>query len=83
MAATYQWRVIHTQHNNTLVLSAVLTPPSHMRLEHVAAVQERHLTVLLNPHLVSRVRGDYAQRCDVQTEFARLGEFTQADSEGE
>jgi hypothetical protein len=54
-----------------------------MRLEHVAAVQERHLTVLLNPHLVSRVRGDYAQRCDVQTEFARLGEFTQADSEGE
>lgn len=80
---TYQWRIVHTQHNNTLMFRAILTPPSDMRLEHIAAVQEGHLAVLLDPDLVSCVRGDYTQRGDVQAEFARLGEFAQADAERE
>jgi len=65
------------------MLRAVLAPPSHMRLEHITAVQKRHLAVLLDPHLVSCVRCDDAQRGNMEAEFARLGEFTQADSEGE
>jgi hypothetical protein len=80
---TYQWCVVHAQHNDTLMLRAILTPPPDMRLEHIAAVQEWHLAVLLDPHLVSCVRGDYTQRSNMQAEFACLGEFTQADSEGE
>jgi hypothetical protein len=62
---------------------AIFTPPSDMRLEHVAAVQEGHLAVLLDPNLVSRVRGDYTERGDVQAEFACLGEFAQADAQRE
>jgi hypothetical protein len=54
-----------------------------MRLEHIAAVQERHLAVLLDPHLVASMRRDDAQRGDVKPEFARLCEFSEADAEGE
>jgi hypothetical protein len=80
---TYQRRIIHTQHQDTLMLGTVLTPPSHVRLEHVSAVQERHLTILLDPHLVPCVRRYYAQRRDVQAELARLGELSQADAQRE
>lgn len=64
------------------MLRAVLAPPTNVRLEHVAAVEVRHLAVGLDPHLVAGVRRDDAQRGDVKTEFPCLGELAQADSEG-
>ena len=64
------------------MLRAVLAPPTNVRLEHVAAVEVRHLAVGLDPHLVAGVRRDDAQRGDVETEFPSLGELAQADSEG-
>lgn len=82
-ALAYQWRVVHTQHHDTLVLRAILTPSAHVRLEHVAAVQKRHLAVLLHPHLVASVRRDDAQRRNVQPELARLCEFSKTDAERE
>lgn len=54
-----------------------------MRFQHIAAVQERHLAILLHPHLVPRVRRNDAQRCDVETEFPGFCEFSEADSQGE
>lgn len=65
------------------MLGAILAPPPHMGLDHITAVQERHLAVGLDPHLVARVRGDHVQRCHVQPKFARLGEFAQAGAERE
>jgi hypothetical protein len=53
-----QRRIIHTQYYHALMFRAILAPPAHMRLEHIAPVQERHLTVRLDPHLVARVRRD-------------------------
>ena len=60
-----QRRIIHTQHHHSLMLGTVLAPPSHMRFQHVAAVQEWHLAVGLDPYFVARVRGDDGQGCDV------------------
>lgn len=54
-----------------------------MRLEHISAVQERHLAVRLDPHLVPCVRRNDAQRGDVEAEFSGLGELSEADAEGE
>ena len=65
------------------MLGAILAPPPHVGLDHITAVQERHLAVGLDPHLVARVRGDHVQRCHVQPKFARLGEFAQACAERE
>ena len=79
-SSTYQRRIIHTQHHHTLMLRAILAPPPHMRLEHIAAVQERHLAILLDPDLVAGVRCDYAEGGDVETEFPGFCEFSKADS---
>lgn len=54
-----------------------------MRLEHISTIQKRHLAILLDPDLVPGVRRDYRQGGDVQSEFARLGELSEADAEGE
>jgi hypothetical protein len=61
----------------------VFAPAPHMRLEHIPPVQERHLAVRLDPHLVARVRRNNGQRCDVEAEFARLCEFSETQAEGE
>jgi hypothetical protein len=81
--AKSQRRVVHAQHHDALVLWTVLAPAPHVRLEHVAAVQERHLAVGLDPHLVARVRRDDGQRGYVEAEFPCLGEFSEAQAEGE
>lgn len=60
------------------MLGAVFAPPANVRLDKVPAVQERHLAVLLDPHLVPRVRRNHLQRRDVQPELARLGELAHA-----
>lgn len=54
-----------------------------MRLENIASVQERHLSILLDPNLIPRVGSDYGKRRDVQSEFSSLGVLAQADTEGE
>lgn len=64
------------------MLRAVIAPAANVRLDNVAAVQERHLAVGLDPDLVARVLGEDGQRGDVETEFAGLCEFTEADAEG-
>lgn len=65
------------------MLRAILAPPSNVCLEHVSTVQERHLAILLHPHLISRMGRDHRQGRDVQTELARLGELSKTDAEGE
>lgn len=54
-----------------------------MRLDHIAPIQERHLTVRLDPHLVARVRRNHVQRRDVQPELARARELAQARAQRE
>lgn len=46
-----------------------------MGLDDVAAVEEGHGAVLLDPDLVAGVLGDDGEGGDVQTELARLGEL--------
>lgn len=54
-----------------------------MRLEYIAAIQEGHLAILLDPHLIARVRRNDAQRRDVEAEFTGFCEFSEADAQGE
>lgn len=61
----------------------ILTPPSHMRLHHIATIQKRHLAIRLHPHLVSRMRCNHIQRRDMYSEFSRLGELADAGAERE
>lgn len=65
------------------MLGAVLGPAADVGLDDVAAVQEGHLAVGLDPDLVARVLGQDRQRRDVQPELARLGELAEADAEGD
>lgn len=62
---THKRRIIHAQYHHTLMFRTILAPPSNMRLQHVSPIQERHLAVRLDPHLISRVRCDYGERGDV------------------
>jgi hypothetical protein len=65
------------------VLWAIFTPAADVRLEDVAAVQEGHLAVGLDPDLVAGVGRNDGQGGDVQAELARLGELAQADAQRE
>lgn len=65
------------------MLGALLTPSSNVCLDNVATVQERHLSVLLDPDLVSGVGCDDIEGSNVQSELSSLGEFAQAGTEGE
>lgn len=79
--AEAQGRVVHAVHDDALVLRAVVGPPPHVRLDDVAAVQEGHLAVGLDPDLVPGVFGQDGQRGDVQPELARLCKLAEADAE--
>lgn len=48
---TYQWYVIHTEDNNSLMFGGVFRYPAKVGLQNVVAVQERHLAIRLDPHL--------------------------------
>lgn len=80
MRRSYQRCVIHAKHNDSLVLRAVLTPSSDMGLDNISTVQERHLSVLLDPHLVSRMGRNHIQCGDMDSELAGLGELANADA---
>lgn len=57
------------------MLRAVLRPTSNVRLDDVAAVQEGHLAVGFDPHLVAGVLGEDWEGGDVEAEFEGFGEF--------
>ena len=81
--AKTQGHIVHAIHNDALMLRTILTPSPNVRLDNIASVQERHLTVCLDPHLVSRVRRNNIQRCDVQPELASLCELAKAGAQRE
>lgn len=54
-----------------------------MGLGHVGAIEERHHTVLLDPHLVARMRSEDIQSRKLDSELSGLGELSDAGSEGE
>lgn len=68
-------RIIHVVHYDSLMFRAVVRPPSHMSLDDVSAVQERHCTVGPNPHLVSCVGSEDWETGDVQTKLAALAKL--------
>lgn len=72
--------IVHVVHNNALVLGAVVRPAANVRLDDVAAVQERHFTVALDPDLPAGVLGEDGQRGNVQSELATLGELAYRES---
>ena len=74
----YQRRVIHRQHDHTLMSRAILAPLAHMRLHHITTVKERHLAIGLHPELVPGVRCDHIESCDVHSELVMLAEFADA-----
>lgn len=80
---THQRHIVHVINHHALVLGAILAPAAHVGLDDVAPVQERHLAVGLDPHLVARVRGDHVQRRHMQPKFARLGKLSQAGAQRE
>jgi len=47
------------------------------------AIQKRHLAILLDPDLVTRMRRQHIQRGDVKPELASLCEFAQTGAQGE
>lgn len=79
--STYQRRITHAQYYHTLVFRAVFAPSSDVRLEHIASIQERHLAVRLDPHLVPCMRRDHCQGGDVQAELSGFGELPKAGAE--
>lgn len=76
-----QWGVVHRVHYHTLMLWAILRPSSNMRLDDMPSIQERHLSIRLDPDLVARVLRENWKCGDVKSELSGLGEFTQASSQ--
>lgn len=74
--------VAHAVDDDPLVAGAVVGPAADVRLDDVAAVQEGHLAVRLDPQLVPRVLGEDGQRRDVQTELSGFGELACAGAGG-
>lgn len=82
-SSTNQRRIVHVKHNNTLMLRTILTPPPNMRLDNIPTVHERHLSILLDPDLIPRMRRNHIQRSDVDAKLPRLGVLANTDPEGE
>lgn len=61
----------------------VFTPSPDVGFYDVSSIQKWHLSVLLHPYLVSCVRCDHVQSCDVQSEFSSLGELAQAGTQAQ
>ena len=58
------------------MLRAVLGPTSNVCLDDVAAVEERHLAVGFDPHLVAGVLCQDWEGGDVEAEFEGFGELS-------
>lgn len=44
------------------MLRTILTPPTHMSLQHITPIQKGHFPILFNPNLVPRMRSNDIQR---------------------
>lgn len=73
--AEAEGHVVHVVDDDALVLGAVLGPAADVGLDDVAAVEEGHLAVGLDPDLVAGVLGEDGEGGDVQAELARLCEL--------
>ena len=71
----------HIVHDDSSILWRRFRYPRHARFEDVVAIQEGHFRVGLQPHLVLGILREVVQGCDVQTELAALGKFSNACSE--
>lgn len=65
------------------MLRTILTPPTHMRLQHIAPIQKRHFPILFYPDLIPRMRRNDIQRRNVQTEFPRFCKFAKTGPQRE
>ena len=70
MISTYQWVIVHFQDYNTLMLRAIFTPSTNMCFDNIPAIQKWHLSIGFHPHLISSMRSDYVECCNVKSEFA-------------
>ena len=68
--------IIHVVDDDALVLWAIVGPAADMGLYNVAAVQERHFAVGLDPNLVAGMLCEDREGCDVKSELSSLGEFS-------
>jgi hypothetical protein len=57
------------------MLWTILRPSPNMRLDDMATVQERHLSVGFNPYFISSVFGENGEGGDVKPKFARIREL--------
>lgn len=57
------------------MLRTILRPSANVCLDNVTTIQERHLSIGLDPDLVACVLSEDWESGDVKTEFASLGEL--------
>lgn len=63
------------------MLWAILRPSANMRFDNMTTIQERHLSVRLDPDLISCVFCEDRKRRDVQSELSGLGELPETGSQ--
>ena len=78
-----QRRIAHGVDNDSSMLGNVVTHLSNVGLENVVTVKEGHLSVGLDPDLVSSVCGKKRQSGDVKSELAGLGELAETGADRE
>lgn len=61
----------------------ILAPPADVSLDYVSSIEKGHLSVLLDPELVARMRSNHVQRCQIQPKLASLGELPNHSSDGQ
>lgn len=73
----------HAVNHHTAVLRTILAPPTNMSLDHVPSIEERHLSIRLDPELVPGIWRNNGKAGDVQPELASLGELANHGSDGQ
>jgi hypothetical protein len=77
---TDQRYVTHVEDDDALVLGGILRDSAQMCLQDVVAVQVRHFSVRLNPHLVADEYGRVVRRVSVRTlNFAYWARMSNAE----
>ena len=65
LLGTYNRRIIHTIHHDSLMLRDILPYPPYMRLQHMIPIQKRHFAIWFNPDFILGVLRYVVQCCDV------------------
>lgn len=74
--------ISHGVEDNTLVLRGVFRDTTKVSLENVVAVEIRHFTGRLNPHLVLRELSKIIKGSDMNAELLCVSELADASTEG-